>query len=364
MTTCGWIFGRYLGRHYALALLMFLGGLAGIIYLFEVAELLRRTAGMTDVGLGLVTRMAAYKMPETIERILPFVVLFAGLFSFQSLTRSRELIVARAAGVSVWQFLTPALVVTLVFAGLYLAVLNPIGATFNARYRVLDERLSGAPTTLDLTGAGLWLRQSQGERRYLIHADRVERNPLTLIPLNALVYDLNNHYLGRVDAAQGVLDKGEWKVERAWVNNEGQPPRFEEVLRIPTTLTSMAIEESMAVPSTISFWQLPAFIRSITAIGLPSTAYALRWQELWAEPFILVAMVLFAATFSLRHDRHGGRLKALVAALTVGGVVFALGNAVRALGVAQTLPLPLAAWSIPLAALFAGYAALLHLEEG
>src|SRR5262249_16684058 len=83
-----WTLNRYLGRQYVLWFFAFMMGLAGVIFLFEVAELLRRAGDRSDTTLGLIIRMGIYKMPDTIEHILPFVVLFAGMFTFWRLTRS------------------------------------------------------------------------------------------------------------------------------------------------------------------------------------------------------------------------------------------------------------------------------------
>lgn len=109
---------RYLGRQYMIWFFAFLFGLMGIIYLFEVAELMRRAGDLAEVTLGVVLRMGAYKLPDTIEKVLPFVVLFSGMFTFWRLTRNQELVIARASGVSAWQFLAPALFVTLFLAAL------------------------------------------------------------------------------------------------------------------------------------------------------------------------------------------------------------------------------------------------------
>ena len=56
----------------------------------------------------LLLEMAALKLPHMAQEIMPFAILFGTMMAFWRLTRSNELVVARAAGVSVWQFLTPA----------------------------------------------------------------------------------------------------------------------------------------------------------------------------------------------------------------------------------------------------------------
>jgi lipopolysaccharide export system permease protein len=308
--------------------------------------------------------MGVYKLPETIEHILAFVVLFSGLFTFWRLTRSQELIVARSIGVSAWQFVRPALLITLGFAILNIAIINPIGAGMNAKYKDLEMRYLERVPTLELTGAGLWLRQHDDAKHYLLHADHVEMEPLTLSPVIVFIYDGSGNYLGRVDAPQAVLQDGIWDLRDAWINMDKSPAQHADNWQLPTTLTLGKIQESMAAPNTISFWELPRFIRALKTIGLPQTRHELAFQSILSQPLSLCSMVFFAAAFALRMNRRGGVTAMILAGVLLGSFVYTLNNVVGALGANQTLPVALAAWAIPVVALALSNAALLHMEEG
>ena len=84
--------------------------LSGLVALFDFIELLRRSTSKPDATFGLVSEIAALRLPYIAMQVLPFAVLLGGMLCFWRLTRSSELIVARAAGVSAWEFLAaPAL---------------------------------------------------------------------------------------------------------------------------------------------------------------------------------------------------------------------------------------------------------------
>lgn len=359
-----WTLGRYFARQYLLWFAAFLGGLAGTIFLFEVAELMRRAADRPDTSFALILRMGFYKLPDTVEQIMPFVVLFAGLLTFWRLTRSHELAIARGAGVSAWQFLAPALVVTLIFSFINVTLINPLGAELSGRYKQLEMHYLQRVPTIELTGAGLWLRQRDADRRYLLHADHVSMHPLTLTPLIALIYDNNDHYVGRIDAPIAILHDNYWEIQNAWINWDQQSAQHVDSYRLPTSLTLGKIQESMAPPNTISFWELPDFIRALKAIGLPPARHELRFQELLAQPLLLCSMVFFAAIFSLRMNRHGKIAPVILSGLVIGVATFVLNNVVSALGANQVLPVVPAAWAIPIVALSLSNTALLYLEDG
>ncbi len=361
---CGWTIFRYIAKQFLVWFSSFLFGLAGIILLFEVAELLRRAAEVPTATVAVVMQMAFFKLPETIQKVLPFVVLFAAMFTFWRLTRSQELIIVRASGVSVWQFLSPVLCTTFLLSVFNVTALNPIGATMIARYWELEATYLYHPTTLELTNAGLWLRQKSGDHEYLLHADRVTLDPLTLRPLMVIVYDKDQKYQGRIDGDSAILRDQDWVIANSWYNQTGQPPQLLPEYRIPTDLTMQKIQESMAAPNTISFWQLPNFIGALQAVGLPSVRHQMQFHALLAEPWFLSAMAIFAAACSLRLTRRSGTLYLAMAGVAVGSLAFALNSVLIALGITQVLPIVLAVWATPLICLACGTAALLFLEDG
>src|SRR3546814_1458952 len=69
---------------------------------------------------------------------MPFTILFAAMATFWRLTRSHELVVTRAAGVSVWQFLLPVLGSSVVIGMLAVSALNPLASALLSRYESLE----------------------------------------------------------------------------------------------------------------------------------------------------------------------------------------------------------------------------------
>src|SRR5690606_18187579 len=112
--------------------------MALLAFLVDSIELLRRASDDSNVGLGLLSQLALLRLPMLTQKLLPFAALFGAIWSFSRLTRTHELIVARAVGVSVWQFLTPALVLAMVIGIFVVTVFNPLGATMISRFERLE----------------------------------------------------------------------------------------------------------------------------------------------------------------------------------------------------------------------------------
>src|SRR5579862_7872578 len=97
--------GRYLSlRFFNMIMAVFLA-IVGMVYVFDFVEMLRRSNGMPGVTAGFIAVLSLLRTPSVAEQILPFCVLFGTMAAFLDLSRKLELIVARSAGVSVWQFI-------------------------------------------------------------------------------------------------------------------------------------------------------------------------------------------------------------------------------------------------------------------
>ncbi len=358
------IMGRYLARQFAVWLGLMLLALSLLAFMLEMSELMRRAAARPDATLPILLRMGLYKLPDTLQQLLPFVVLFAGLYSFWRLTRNSELVVLRAAGISVWQFIRPALWLTISFALFNLLVFTPIAASGIGAYKALETKYFDRKDIFDLSNTGLWLRQMDEGRQALIHASTVSGNPLTISPVMVLVHDAEGRYLERIDGAKATLSDDHWLIEEAFVHRPHLPSETVPFYVLATTLTLPKIQESLTNPKAIPFWDLPAFIAAVEASGFSATPYLVQFHAVLAQPFLLLAMLVLAACFARQNTRKSGALLGAALGIGLGALAFAFNDVVQALGASQALPAILGGWAAPLIALSAAYAALLFREEG
>lgn len=359
----------YIGRQFLIGILLALVALSSIIWLIDLVELIRRSSGREDVGLGLVFQMSLLKLPNMMEMVLPFAALIGGMITLLRLTRSHELVVTRASGVSVWQFLLPAVVIALLLGAFSTAVFNPLSATMALRYERLDAKyLRGRPNLLTVSDSGLWLRQIEEDgqqfREHLIHAQRVIQADMSLDRVIVFSFSPEYHFARRIDAQTATLVPGSWWFHNATLSMPGKPPEKYENFELKTTLTLAQIQDSFATPRTMSFWHLPGFIHMLEMAGFSALNHRLHFHSLLAVPFLLCAMILLAALFSLRLPRFGGTALMIVAGLLAGFIVRFLSDIVGALGLSGSLPVALAAWAPALVATLIATAFLLHFEDG
>lgn len=359
------ILSRYIGRQFVVWFLMLLGVLLGLILLLDTAELLRRATHRASVTLPVVFQMALFKLPGIGQQVLPFAVLFSAMFTFWKMTRSQELVVARAIGVSVWRFTRPVLLAAIGIGVITVTVVNPIGSVLVARYEKLeDKHFRNRGSTLNVSGSGLWLRQNAEDGQYLIHAETVVAARSELLNVTVFVFKEEGEYTGRIDAPKAWLEPGRWRLRDGWYNRPDKASVQYAVFDIPTDFTLNRIEDHFAPPKTVSFWKLPRFIETLEATGFSAIRHRLHFQSLLAQPLLFCAMVLFAATFSLRLPRRGGILIMVSAGVFTGFMLFVVTDVVLTIGVTGAIPVFMAAWMPTGISLLLGTSLLLHLEDG
>ncbi|KAF0114454.1 MAG: lipopolysaccharide export system permease protein [Rhodospirillaceae bacterium] len=331
----------YIGRRFLAAFGAVLAMILGIVLLFDMIELLRRSASDGQMSFMFLLGMSFLKLPQGMNAVLPFAVMIGGIVAFWWLSRSHELVVMRAAGISAWQFLLPLLVIVL-----GIGVNNPLSLSEN----------------------GLWLRETIGQYLSVVHAGRVRQEGIVLFlyDVSIFLFKEQNGFQERIEAERGVLrNDGHYELYQVRVMRTEKPPVHHTVLRLPTTLTVGRIQENFASPETVSVWALPGFIRFFEQSGFSARAHRLHLQTLMAAPFLLCAMVLAAAVFVMpQNQRKGSMLWRIAGATATGFVVYFFSKVTHALGQSATLPVVLAAWSPTLIMGLLGLGAVFYFEDG
>jgi len=364
-----WTLFRYIARHFLLAILLALFGLIALTTLIDIVELIRRASGKTDIPLSIIMEMSALRIPYMAEKLMPYAVLIGSMMALTRLTRTHELVVARSAGVSVWQFLMPAIAVVMMLGVFIATIFNPFSAVLLMKYEHIEGKyFSGSPSLLSISSSGLWMRQIEHDSatigEHIIYTMRVSQSTMEFSNVIVFTFDKQQKFVERLDAARAQLEEGSLHLYKVTRSIPGKPPESIPEVDLPTTLTLTHIQDSFASPETMSFWHLPSFIAMLEGAGFSALRHRLYWHSLLANPFLMAGTVFVAAVFSLRQPRRG-KIGLLVAAGIVSGfLLHFFTDIIFAFGSAGTLPIMLAAWSPAIVTIMIGAAMLLHLEDG
>lgn len=361
----------YIARQFALSVFGMLLALSGLVAMFDFIELLRRSASLPDATFGIVAQIAALRLPYIAMQILPFAVLLGGILCFWRLTRSSELIVARASGVSAWEFLAAPTLCAMLFGIVATGGISPVSSVMLARAEAMENaflRSGGGP--LALNGGQLWLRQSdrvlnpQGVAIIHAYGVQVKGKQMSARDVSVFRLDGSDRLLARIEASKATLVRGAWQLDNARTIKPDQLPEPPEQMNLPTDLTVSRVQESFASPDTLSVWALPDFIALLDRSGFSSIRHRLHFQALLALPLLTATMALVSAGFSMRPARRGGVAKMIASGVVAGFALFVVSKLAEEIGQSGSLPVNLAAWAPAAAGLMLSVALLLHTEDG
>lgn len=355
---------RYFGMRFLFAVLGVFAGTLVLVAMVDFIEMLRRSSDIKDVSALFVAQITIYRVPYLTERIMPFAVLVGAMSCYLSLSRRLELVIARAAGISAWQFIAPAIVIAMLIGTAATTVYNPVSATMREESTRLEAELFRRDRSFHDLGSGFWLRQRSAEGHAIINAKNSRKQGLELTGVTVFRLDETGRFSDRIEAKSAVLESGHWRLEEARVHDEQSAPVNHPVLNISTSLTAAQVRENFATPDAVSFWQLSSYISLAEDTGLAAAGYRLQFYQLLAQPFYLAAMVLLAAAVSLRLFRFGGVQKMVLGGIGAGFLLYVISKVTGDLSKAGLMA-PMVAAGLPV--LFGGLTGvvtLLYQEDG
>ncbi len=379
---------RYVFRQCLNGLMLTLGIIILAIVLVDVVEQMRTVGSRTDIGILTAFRLTMLKTPGLLNDTLPFATLVGSIMAFSQLGRRSEIPAIRAAGVSAWRFLGPAMLLAGLVGVLMVAVIDPLATRLQTEFE--DERdriINRAPEGADAL-PGVWL--SQGDlsagaatdasarsindlnpnSQAIIHAEGVIGRAEALEGVTFYYFApgaggvQDREFTHRIDAERAQLVSGFWQLEGVTENRFGGDVQRHEQLALPTNLRAETLLSRFAGSDRIPFWELPQFISQNRDAGMNVDAYLLKFHTLLATPVMMIAMALIGAVVCLRLARGGGMSRLIGIGAVSGFILFFVTRISAGLASTGATTPEAAAWCPPLFALFAVLTLLTHAEDG
>jgi len=357
--------GRYFAGRFVVSALGVFASIFILLVLVDYIEMVRKTSGLASVSAITVAETSLFRVPQLLEKMMPFCILIGAMTCYLALSRRLELVVARAAGISAWQFIAPALASSIVLGIAATTAYNPISANLRELSKRMEAELFGsAPGGGIQDASGFWINQVNSEGQAIINAARSEQQGVRLTGLTVFRFDPDFRFKERIEAREAMLEEGRWLFKSARRYSLDGPPIDQDSFFLTTSLTPAQVRNSFSTPETVSFWQLPGYIRSSESSGFATAGYRLQYHKLIAQPFLLAAMVMLAAAVSLRFFRFGGVQKMVLSGVGAGFLLYVLSKVTEDLSKAELMHPIAAAWLPVCVGGLTGFLALLYQEDG
>ena len=151
---------RYFGTRFLSSVMATFVGIIVLAGMIDYFELMRRGADWPKATAWILAEISIFRIPQLTEHIMPFAILVGAMSCYLTLSRRLELVIARSAGISAWQFVAPALLVAFLFGAIATVAYNPIAATMHERSKRLEADMQGENlSALHQSISGCWVRQ-------------------------------------------------------------------------------------------------------------------------------------------------------------------------------------------------------------
>lgn len=344
---------RYIARiHLRLQLLTF-ASLLGIFYISEFIDLSDKLfRGSTTAGR-LLTYFA-FETPQLVYYILPISVLIATLVTVGLLTRTSELIVIRACGVSLYRAALPLLAVAAASSVLMFGLEEYVLSSSNRRAADLEHLIRfGSPRVVSTIGRQ-WTAGRNGD---IYHYEFFDPREGELRNFWRYQFDRQGWRLAKITyAASATFDPasadrgagtGSWRCRQGWVRTltaagDADYSTFSSATVTMEPAEYFGTERPDAASMTVA--DLRAYIESMRGSGLNVLPQLVDLHRKIAFPLVTIVMTLLAVPFAVLTGRRG-------ALYGIGvGIVFAIvywtaNNAFGAVGSAGLMAPALAAWA-------------------
>ncbi len=351
----------YIARRFTTAICLMVIGVVTIVFLVEFVELIRRYASAPEFTLLTGLQLALMRTPTVFEDVLPFAFLFGSILCLLQLSKRLELVVARATGVSAWEFLTAPMVIAIVFGVLSVTAINPMTIDLKSAANRIEVSLKGKAKRDDVE---YWFRQGGQVGTSIMRARGADIAELRLSDVTAFVFDASGGFREKIKARTATFRQGQWTLIDTLVISTDHAPLSLPAYMLDTNLSADELRRTLTKPDALSVWSLPTFIDTAARTGLNTDRFRLAFHALLARPLLLVAMVMIAATVSLRLFRHGGTSQLVLTGVAAGFLLYVLTKIASDLGGNGIINPTLAAWGPSIIALTFGATALLYLEDG
>ncbi len=359
-------FSLYVVRSLLLNLFYVFLAFCFISFILDLLELIRKAQGK-EIFIGQMLRIVFYKVPFMTFSFLPFIFLFGSILTFTKLNNNFEIAAAKSAGISIWSLCIPLMSTVLILSILILWVLHPISAIFLDKNRALQSKYFDYKSYLvSVHSNGIWLydHTDNPEDEKVVNAKNVIEHGKALSKVSIYYSGIKKDFTTSYIANSVTLENGFLVMSDVMKYDPGINAIHYEKLSLPTNLVADQIQESIADPDIIPFWNLSEFIKQVKQSGFSSLKHELYYQSMLASPVLYISLMLIALSCSLNLPRQGKLGVVFIVGSIIAVAIFFIDKIVNVMALTGVLPISVAVLAPSIAYLLLSIAALIHYEEG
>jgi len=320
-------------------------GLLGIFYISTFIDLSDKLFKGQTTGLMLLEYFW-YATPQFMYYVLPISALVSTLVTVGALTKTSELTVMKACGISLYRMAFPIFIFSLVWSGCLFSMSETFLAESNRRAENLNHRIrTGLSQTVDVLNRK-WLVTETGDIYHYLNFDPNEERVT-----NLSVYEFSKDVwsLDRRTYAAEASYRNAWEGENVWTRDFGlaaNSTSYEMVQH--QTLTSLSPPDFFIAETPeadlMSYQELSSYIVDLSERGFDVVSLVVDLHRKVSFPFVTFILTLIAVPFAVTTGPRGA-LYGVGVGIGIAFTYWIVLSVFGAFGSAGVLAPALAAWA-------------------
>ncbi|MBY7649225.1 MAG: permease [Candidatus Liberibacter europaeus] len=339
------ILWRYFFRYYIKITLYFLSGIIAIIFIIDLDEINTQMNVLPGYNTYEGILLVLTRIPLIIQQTIPFITLIISIGVFFNINKKNELVITRAIGVSIWQFLSPFIIGSFLLGMCVILIINPIvvygnkiGSSLIDKWRNTQQHINVIP----------WIKVKDINKDLYIGASEISKKEKTLKDAIIITVNNDNNSVMRQEADLAIIDNKSIILKQVKEYKYRSPLILRDSLTLENPIGTNIFDQFDEKFKSFSFYQqIKKIISSHDLSIFNGNTSETKFYFLITTPFMLIAMTLMAAAVSLKFDRVGQSRTIVTYGILSGFILYTTTTLMKSLGTSGIL-IPFAAASIPI----------------
>jgi lipopolysaccharide export system permease protein len=304
--------GKILLRHILVTVVVLLGLFVFIVFIEELSKI-----DKGNYGILKIIQYTVLGIPKILYEVFPMAALIGSILGLSVLARDSELIVMRAAGVSIMRITGSVLKVGVILALVAMVmgeIISPYTETKAQRIRAesMQTNIGSKEET------GLWMRD---DNTY-VNIGEVLPN-LNLLRIKIFEFDNKNflRFLSTAEEGEYQERNQRWVLKglkRTMIDDTSSAADKVTAAYWSTVVSPEMLRVFMIQPEQLSVWQLTRYIKHLKSNKQDTINFELAYWAKIVTPFATAVMLILSVPFVFKEARSGTMGRSLFSGIMIG----------------------------------------------
>ena len=337
---------RYVTQIYLRWMALAFVGLLGLFYVITFLDLSDKLFKDETTLLKLLEYFW-YATPQFVSYVLPVAALVTTLVTIGLLTRTNELTVMKACGISLYRAAAPLLCFSLLWSGLLFAIGESVLARANRRAEALNHEIRTGRAQPFGTGDRAWLVNEDGDIYHYLHfeADGPAVSGLSVYEFTGRPWSLSGRTYAAEASFQGAwTGRGVWSREFTTAAGAGTTYHHDSERSLSAVAPPALFSAELPEAELMNYRELERHVVELRTLGFDVVSLVVELHRKASFPFVSFILTLIAVPFAVTIGPRGA-LYGVGAGIVLAFTYWIVLSMFGALGNAGVLMPATAAWA-------------------